>query len=144
MMRDAMQSIKRGDAEIDIIGIDDPTMLHRDDIESPEIIRQEIVGVGHDGEKYAILLSHRPEMLDVYAETGMDLALTGHAHGGQIIIPFVGGLYAPDQGFFPKFTSGVHTQGDTTLIISRGIGATRFPFRINNRPELVTVELKAS
>ena len=72
----------------------------------------------------------------------IDLVFTGHAHGGQIRIPFIGGVIAPAQGFFPKYTEGVHKEKNTTMVISRGIGNSLFPFRVNNRPELVVVELK--
>ena len=62
--------------------------------------------------------------------------------GGQFRIPFIGGLFAPGQGLFPKLTSGRHTKSGTDMIISRGIGNSSFPVRINNHPELVVVELK--
>ena len=70
-----------------------------------------------------------------------DLVLTGHAHGGQFRIPFVGGLYAPAQGAFPKYDSGLYTKGTTNMIVSRGLGNSAFPFRINNTPEIVIVTL---
>ena len=90
---------------------------------------------------FTILLSHRPEMLNVYAEAGVDLVFTGHAHGGQWRLPGVGGLVAPGQGFFPKYTDGAHTSGSTTMYVSRGLGNSLMPVRIFNRPELVVVEL---
>ncbi len=91
--------------------------------------------------RFTILLSHRPEMLDVYAEAGPDLVFTGHAHGGQWRLPGIGGLVAPGQGFFPEYTEGAHTAGSTTMYVSRGLGNSLMPIRIFNRPELVVVEL---
>lgn len=68
---------------------------------------------------------------------------SGHAHGGQIRLPFIGGLVAPDQGFFPKYTAGTYKKDDTVMVVSRGIGNSIFPFRVGNRPELVSVNLKS-
>ena len=93
-------------------------------------------------DNYTVLLSHRPELFEVYVENKIDLALTGHAHGGQFRLPFIGGLFAPHQGTFPKYDSGLFTQSETNMIVSRGIGNSIFPFRFNNRPEIVVVELK--
>ena len=100
-----------------------------------------------DGTDFTVLLSHRPEMLDVYAEAGVDLVFTGHAHGGQWRLPGVGGLIAPGQGFFPEFTDGAYAAaapdgGSTTMYVSRGLGNSLMPVRIFNRPELVVVELR--
>lgn len=91
--------------------------------------------------RFTILLSHRPEMLDLYAAAGINLVFTGHAHGGQWRLPGLGGLIAPGQGFFPAYTEGAHTAGDTTMYVSRGLGNSLMPIRIFNRPELVVVEL---
>ena len=90
---------------------------------------------------YTVLLSHRPDLMGAYVQSGVDIVLSGHAHGGQFRIPFVGGLFAPDQGLFPKYDAGRFDHGDTTLIVSRGLGASVIPFRINNRPEIVVVTL---
>lgn len=90
-----------------------------------------------------ILLAHKPQFLDKYAQVGFDLILSGHAHGGQWRIPFTNiGLYAPGQGKFPKLTSGVHTRGKTNMVISRGLGNSQFPLRLFNRPEIVTINLQ--
>ncbi|MNP80788.1 phosphodiesterase YaeI [compost metagenome] len=70
------------------------------------------------------------------------MVFSGHAHGGQFRIPFVGGLLAPNQGFFPKYTSGIYKEDNTSMIVSRGLGNSIFPFRINNSPELVVVTLE--
>ncbi len=100
---------------------------------------------------YTILLSHRPELMAVYVENEVDLVFvfSGHAHGGhggQIRLPGLGGLRllqaAPGQGWFPRYTSGEHQEGKTTMIISRGLGNSLFPYRIFNRPEIIAVTLK--
>ena len=92
---------------------------------------------------YTLLLSHRPELLQAYADYGIELVLSGHAHGGQFRLPLAGGLIAPNQGFFPEYDAGLFTQGNTNMIVSRGIGNSAFPFRFNNRPEVILVILKA-
>ena len=89
-----------------------------------------------------ILLAHMPQFIEKYASAGYDLVLSGHAHGGQWIIPFTRqGIYSPGQGLFPKYTQGVHTCGKTRMVISRGLGNSEFPVRLFNRPEIVTVNL---
>ncbi len=95
-----------------------------------------------DQSAYTILLSHRPELFDVYHEAGIDLVLCGHAHGGQVRLPFIG-AFAPNQGFFPEYTAGLYRQGDTQMVVSRGLGNSSFPIRINNPPELVVITLQA-
>ena len=93
-------------------------------------------------DSFNILLSHRPELFETYVQENIDLAFTGHAHGGQIIIPFLRqGIFAPHQGFFPKYTEGMHEKDGTVMVISRGLGNSSFPFRIFNRPELIEVTL---
>lgn len=91
---------------------------------------------------FTILMSHRPELLHIYSKYELDLVLSGHAHGGQIRLPYIGGLYSPHQGILPKYTEGIHYMNGTTLSISRGLGNSRFPFRIFNHPEIVVITLK--
>ena len=89
-----------------------------------------------------ILLAHEPQHIENYAKADYKLILCGHAHGGQWRIPFTKqGLYAPGQGVFPKYTSGVHTCGNSKMVISRGLGNSEFPLRLFNRPEIVVIEL---
>lgn len=96
----------------------------------------------NDG-NFKLLLSHRPEFIHTYNCRGVDLALTGHTHGGQFGIPFTDiGLYVPSQGFLPKYARGMKKFKTTTEIISRGIGKSSFPFRLFNPPEIVTVEFE--
>ncbi len=78
-----------------------------------------------------------------YAKKGYDLIFTGHAHSGQIVLPFIGALYAPDQGFMPKYTSGRFVKDGTEMILSRGLGDSFFSWRINNTHEIVSVSLKS-
>ena len=91
-----------------------------------------------------ILLAHKPHYAKSYREAGVDLVLAGHAHGGQWRLPGIGGLYAPGQGPLPKYTAGMYRLGDTVMCVSRGLGNSSFPLRIENQPELVTVTLRNS
>lgn len=93
-------------------------------------------------DRLTLLLSHRPDLIDMYSRYPIDLGFSGHAHGGQIRLPFLKALYSPHQGVLPQYTEGMHTKDDTSLIISRGLGNSRFPFRVFNHPEIIIVELK--
>ena len=90
---------------------------------------------------FTILSSHRPEYFNVYQNKNIDLVLSGHAHGGQFRLPLGGGVIAPGQGLFPKYDAGAYTENGTTMIVSRGIGNSIIPVRINNPPEIVIIEL---
>lgn len=95
-------------------------------------------------EGYTVLLSHRPELFNMYVGVGVELVFSGHAHGGQFRLPLVGGLFAPGQGWLPEYDAGTFTGGNTTMVVSRGLGASAFPLRFNNRPEIVVVTLKTT
>lgn len=93
---------------------------------------------------YHVLLSHRPSLLETYGACGADLVFSGHAHGGQVRLPILGAVFAPDQGFWPQVTAGVHTAGQAQVVVSRGLGnGTPFP-RLWNGPELVAVTLRSA
>lgn len=95
---------------------------------------------GMDG--YKLVLSHFPDLYDsLLKDATMDLALAGHYHGGLIRIPGLGGLYHPATGFFPQYSGGQYALTHATLIVSRGIGGHGTIPRINNRPELVIIEI---
>lgn len=98
-----------------------------------------------EGEGIRVLLSHRPERAKAYAETYKpDYIFSGHAHGGQFRI-FGRGLFAPGQGILPKYTSGLYPIAESTdLIVSRGIGKSKFPFRLNDPPHVPIVTLSFS
>lgn len=124
---------------IALCGIPDPyEMVFSGAPDTEEQLRQALENV--DSADFTVLLAHRPELLAKYAQFPLDLVVSGHAHGGQVRIPGVlNGLYAPNQGWFPKLAGGAYTQDGTTLIVSRGLAVrTRLP-RIFNRPEVVLV-----
>lgn len=124
---------------IALCGIPDPyEMVFSGTPDTEEQLRQALEDV--DSADFTVLLAHRPELLAKYAQFPLDLVVSGHAHGGQVRIPGVlNGLYAPNQGWFPKLAGGAYTQDGTTLIVSRGLAVrTRLP-RIFNRPEVVLV-----
>lgn len=119
---------------IRLIGISDPSITGFSNI---ELVLSENI----DYNKYNIVLCHRPELFDVYVKCNANLVLTGHAHGGQFRVPFLGGLYVPNQGILPKYDAGKFERNDTKMIISCGLGNSVFPIRLNNRPELVRIEI---
>lgn len=90
---------------------------------------------------FSILLVHRPEYFDLYDRMGFDLTFAGHAHGGQFRLPFIGGLFAPGQGFLPRFSAGLYRGTHSDLILSRGLGNSVFPVRVLNYPEVIMVEI---
>lgn len=108
-----------------------------------QAFRQTLEGLLPGKDPYTVLLSHRPEYFSLYCQLGFDLVLAGHAHGGQFRLPGVGGLWAPGQGLFPTYDAGLYQEGSTAMVVSRGLGNSLFPFRLNNRPEIVVVTLRA-
>lgn len=137
-----LQILEKNGTEINLIGINDPAMQHNPYETNEDIITSEINSIDFNRNNYTILLSHRPELFKNYVNNNIDLVLTGHAHGGQIRLPFIGGLIAPNQGLLPKYTNGIKEKNNTTMVISRGIGNSILPFRINNKPELLIITLK--
>lgn len=132
-------SFTKGDTTVTVSGIDDREVGIQS---STEQLGKAAMNV--DKEVFSILLAHRPEDFELYSSYPFDLVFSGHAHGGQWRIPFVlKGLYAPNQGMFPKYTEGEYKKNDTTMIVSRGLSreSTRVP-RFFNPPELVFITLK--
>ncbi|HBI03228.1 MAG TPA: phosphoesterase [Paenibacillaceae bacterium] len=144
VLRNELVTIQNG---IQLIGIDDPTAsvdLYTEDTQIVDQELQKAIQKGDNSKGYKILLSHRPELLFVYAKHNIDLVLSGHAHGGQVRLPFVGGIIAPNQGFFPEFDAGEFRQDHTTLIVNRGLGNSIIPQRLFNLPEIILIELKST
>ncbi|SHJ53177.1 hypothetical protein SAMN02745248_00314 [Hathewaya proteolytica DSM 3090] len=135
--------IYKGNSYINLMGLRDPDFLTSDYLEGTDVTEvEENLCKWKECEGFKVLLSHRPELLKLYKDYKIDLIFSGHAHGGQIRIPGVGGIVAPDQGLFPKYTSGIYKENHTSMVVSRGLGNSIFPFRIFNRPEIVEVTLK--
>ena len=122
--------------ELQIIGLDDRS-------QSVDDFTLETVVSSGDKEKKTILLAHEPQLFDKYVSSGVQLLLSGHAHGGQVRIPFMEiGIVAPNQGFFPQYTSGVFRKNGTSMVVSRGLGNSILPLRIFNRPEVVEITIE--
>jgi len=143
VLEDECIELEQDGEYIALLGVDDPSFdtgyLFGDAETVMEAKLQELID---DESVFTILLSHRPELFDTYVNCGIDVALSGHAHGGQFRLPFVGGLVAPNQGFFPEYDAGLYSEENTNMLVSRGVGNSILPFRINNRPEVILIELQ--
>lgn len=146
IMDNQVVEISRGDAKFRLVGLDDRslsdgtlgTLLNDQAGQKEETADNE-----NSGEKeLTVVLAHEPQYLARYALAGVDLVLSGHAHGGQFRLPFVGEIVAPDQGFLPEYTAGEYYMNGTEMIVSRGLGNSVIPVRLFNYPEIVCVELK--
>lgn len=145
VLEDEAISLERNGETITLLGLGDPDFTVKGDMfgETSAMVSTKLRNLIDDESRYTILLSHRPELFETYTDGGIDLVFSGHAHGGQFRLPFIGGLAAPNQGLFPQYDAGLYTDGGTSMVVSRGIGNSIIPFRFNNRPEIVLVELNA-
>lgn len=143
IMDNERADILRGGASITLAGLCDPTFLPTPilygsyDTQYEEILR----AMAFDAEDFVLLLAHRPEYFETYCNQQVDLVLTGHTHGGMVRLPLIGALYAPGQGFFPRYGAGLYRQNDTVLYVSRGLGGS---FRVLNPPQLCVLELRSA
>lgn len=94
-----------------------------------------------DKNKLSILIAHNPEHFIQYSDYGVDLVLSGHVHGGIVRLPFLGGVVSPALKLFPKYDGGLFTHGNSTMILSRGLGSHTVPIRVNNKAEVIYVEI---
>jgi len=146
ILSDNYVQININNNEIILAGIEDPDKKR---YETPEYNQNESMEASFrelDGmELLKILIAHRPEKIEIYKGYSFNLILSGHTHGGQVRIPLVlNGLYAPNQGLFPKYAGGLYRHGETVHIISRGLSVNpRLP-RIFNPPELVVIVIKST
>ncbi len=127
--------------KINIFGIDDPYFHCENASQVGRATEKLCSSLEIDNNQFNILLAHHPEQIDIYSQYDFDLVYSGHAHGGQGRL-FGIGLIAPDQGFFPKYTSGLYEENETKLIVSRGIGNSIAPVRIFDRPHLIYTVIK--
>ncbi|WP_106404278.1 metallophosphoesterase [Clostridium nigeriense] len=144
VLDDETVKINKDNSSINILGLSDPAFITSSYIDETNTSNmEECLNSYSKIEGFKILLSHRPELLDLYSKNDIDLVFSGHAHGGQVRIPFLGGIIAPNQGFFPKYTSGSYNSNKTTMFVSRGLGNSLFPLRVFNRPEIISVTLES-
>ncbi|MBK5251519.1 MAG: metallophosphoesterase [Peptostreptococcaceae bacterium] len=144
VMDDDSIELKKGSDVIQIIGSPNPDLFSSSSLDGSKTDELDTqLKMLRRNDVFSILLAHHPEFFDIYHENRMDLIFAGHAHGGQFRIPFIGGLFAPDQGLFPGYTSGCYVKGTSTMFVSRGLGNSIIPIRINNPPEIVEVTLKS-
>ena len=146
VLEDEIVYLERNGEAIALLGLDDPNFTIKGDMfgEVPAMVSTKLKKMLEQDNGYTVLLSHRPELFETYVTCGVDLVLSGHAHGGQFRLPFIGGLIAPDQGLLPRYDAGLFTDGNANMIVSRGLGNSIIPIRFNNRPEIVLIELHSN
>ncbi len=138
-LENTFRVLRRGEARLVVAGVDDPNGPI--DQKHPQALVREIrAAFGADA--YIVMLAHRNDRLPVWSACGVQLVLTGHAHGGIVRLPGVGAVFGTHMDLFPEHTSGLYRAGRTAMIVSRGLGGSRkLPIRINNRPEVVVAVL---
>ena len=144
VLENSSLEVHRDGESIVIAGVEDPSFqaeyLMKEEYSA---LKESLETLNLQKDRFTVLLSHRPEYFDLYAQMGVHLVLSGHSHGGQFRIPVIGGLFAPGQGLFPQYDAGLFVKGNTNMVVSRGIGNSAFPVRVNNRPEVIIVTLLA-
>ena len=139
LLRNAREEIRIGSDTVQLIGVEG-TAYGFEEYGGREFMDHTQI----DPSAYCILMAHIPVLFETQLSGyGFDLGIAGHVHGGIVNLPFLGGLYSAEEGFFPHFTAGKYTlQNQQTLIISAGLGDSKpFPPRINNPPELVVIDI---
>ena len=142
VLENEKREIEINGKELVLYGLEDPEYYGSWNVNEEWLADLTKLNAGIDKNELNILLSHRPEPAGHYKNTDFDVSLCGHAHGGQVRIPFVlNGLYAPNQGLFPEYAGGEYVFEHNKMIVSRGLCRNSMP-RVFNRPELVVVEVK--
>ena len=133
-----IEEISINNKVLSIIGVRDASFF-----KNKEAFNNTITALCDKAKGFRLMLTHKPHLIDAYQNSGADLVLSGHAHGGQVRLLFVGGLYAPGQGIFPRYTSGLYRlKNGVSMIVNRGLGDSQFPWRINNPPHVIVITLK--
>lgn len=132
-------TLERNGAQVIISGADDPASWGSKDL---NFVMENGIGVSPTENEYNILLYHRANIFPCLSTLGYDLVLAGHMHGGQIRIPFAGGLVSPTGDYFPDYTAGKYQKNGTTMIVGRGLGNAVDVPRIFNPPEVVLITLR--
>lgn len=134
ILRNQSTQIRLGERAINLVGIDNASTNHED---------LEGAFANENSNLYSILLSHSPSVVEKYDDIPTDLILSGHTHGGQIRLPFVGAVVGPDRGFFPVLDKGVFEIGkDKYLYIDSGLGTSGYPIRFMNQSQVSLIEVR--
>lgn len=135
LLQNEHQEIQKGQDFITLSGLDDGMLGHPDLDKALQ---------GADAKSFTILMMHEPDFADMYVDSNIDLMLSGHSHGGQVQLPFLGHLIAPPYG--EKYVNGSYSVGHNKfhLYVNKGIGTTRLPYRFFCRPEITLFTLNTS
>lgn len=136
VLRNESITLERQGQTLILAGAEDPNG-YADQMTPAQLMEQ--IRTRAEGDPYVIMLSHRNDALDLWADLDADLVLSGHGHGGVIRLPVLGGVLGVDRSLFPDDCEGCLTQGRTTVAVSRGLGGVR----LWNRPHLPTIVLRA-
>jgi len=124
-----------GMGELEVVGTKDFKTLRREGFDEFDGL------IARDGGNFRLFLVHQPQLFDKIKHS-RGLTLAGHTHGGQLRLPFMPTIFAPNQGFFPAYGDGLYRHGNAQMYVSKGIGTTYFPIRFFNRPEIGLYELR--
>lgn len=146
ILENSYEQIKVRNSNIIIGGVDDPDVVKYDKLDFDwQGEMHKTFSELQDKPDFKIFLAHRPELIEIYKEYSFDLVLSGHSHGGQVRLPFIlNGLFAPNQGWFPKYAGGVYKHDSLTHIVSRGLSYNPCLPRVFNPPEVVVIDVKGS
>ena len=143
LLRNRSEYLERQGERIRITGLDLSRRYYKKVGKRPmsQIYLKRTLGEGH-GDEFHILLAHSPLYFKEYVRWGADLVLAGHFHGGTICLPGLGGVMTPNYMFFPEYDRGFYKEGDSRMVLSAGLGTHSINLRLNNRPQLILVELR--
>lgn len=150
ILNNKIDYLYKEEEKIKLIGLQDPACLYKDEVYSKlegsssdkaRAILEDLY-VQDNSNEFTILLAHRPECFEVYASYNIDLVLSGHTHGGMLRLPFIRGIYAHPQGFFPDYSYGIYKNRNSTMVVGAGIGYSgNIHFRVYNLPEIEVINL---
>lgn len=151
ILNNKLDTMQINNTTINLVGLQDPSTLYKDkkyayignNKEKTKAILDDLITNNDEfnNGNFTILLAHRPEFFDLYSSYDIDIAFTGHTHGGLIRLPIIRGVYSRAEGIFPKYSVGSYNKENTTMIINSGIGYSEIPIRIFNPPEIVVTTL---
>lgn len=141
---DASEHIQINGRQIEIIGLDLDLehyrkIWHKSTLNTEEL--SDKIPSRSSNEEYRILMAHNPQYFQLYSQMDVDLVVSGHIHGGMIILPFLGGMIAPNLRIFPKYDFGQFRLGNATMVLSKGLGMHSFQIRLFNIPEISVIKI---